>query len=89
MTFDLAFLFGTNRSTLCKSFKLLTGKGITEYANYKILLLAEEEIAATDKTFTEIAEEVKFESVHYFSRFFKAQTGLSPREYRERHSVKS
>lgn len=79
---ELAFLFGTNRSTLCKSFKALTGQGIGEYANARKLEFARKEIVSTDKTFTEIAEEMKFESIHYFSRFFKTHTGLSPREYR-------
>lgn len=85
---ELAFLFGTNRSTLCKSFKALTGQSVNEYANGKKLQLVKDEITLTDKTFTEIAEETKFESIHYFSRFFKTQTGLTPREYRTIYTKK-
>ena len=35
-----------------------------------------------NKTITEIAEEMGFRSVHYFSRFFKEKEKLSPNEYR-------
>lgn len=80
---ELAFLFRTNRSTLCKSFKDFTGKTITEYVNDKKLLKAKSRIEKTEKTLTEIAEELNFESIHYFTRFFKKMTGISPKEYRK------
>ncbi|MBQ3115491.1 MAG: helix-turn-helix transcriptional regulator [Clostridia bacterium] len=79
---ELAFIFKTNRSTLCKEFKMSTGKTITEYVADKKLESAKRKIKSTDKTFTEIAEELNFESIHYFTRFFKKHTGVSPREYR-------
>jgi len=31
--------------------------------------------------FTQISETLGFSSVHYFSRFFKSKTGMSPRQY--------
>lgn len=79
---ELAFLFRTNRSTLCKEFKKTTGKTLVGYINEKKLALAKAQITDTDKTFTEIAEEMNFESIHYFTRFFKKQTGITPKEYR-------
>ncbi len=80
---ELAFIFRTNRSTLCKEFKVGTGKTISEYVADKKLLEAKHKILNTDKTFTEIAEELNFESIHYFTRFFKKQTGVSPKVYRK------
>lgn len=80
---ELAFIFRTNRSTLCKVFRARTGKTVIEYANDKKLSSAKEKIIRTDKTLTEIAEELNFESIHYFTRFFKKMTGLSPKEYRK------
>ena len=80
---ELAFIFRTNRSTLCKVFKLNTGKTITEYANDKKLAKAKDKILSTDKTLTEIAEDLNFESIHYFTRFFKKHTGVSPKEFRK------
>lgn len=80
---ELAFIFRTNRSTLCKTFKESTGKTITEYVNNKKLVKAKEKIISTNKTFTEIAEELNFESIHYFTRFFKKCTGITPNEFRK------
>lgn len=80
---ELAFIFRTNRSTLCKDFKNYTSMTVTEYINDKKLKLAKDKILKTTKTFTEIAEELNFETIHYFTRFFKKMTGLSPKEYRK------
>ncbi len=79
---NLAFLFRTNRSSLCREFKNATGKTIIEYINSKKIELAKEQIANSDKSFTQIAEDLHFESIHYFSRFFTQRTGVTPSEYR-------
>ncbi len=84
---ELAFMFNTNRSTLCKVFKLNTGKTIIEYANDKKLMKAKELILNTEKTLTRIAEELNFESIHYFTRFFKKLTGVSPKEFRKNGKI--
>ncbi len=80
---ELAFIFRTNRSTLCKTFKEYTGNTVIGYINDKKIRLAKKKINTTSKTFTEIAEELNFESIHYFTRFFKKMTGVSPNEYRK------
>ncbi len=80
---ELAFLFKTNRSTLCKEFKSFTGKTVVEFINAKKLEKAKTLIKTTEKTLTSIADELNFESIHYFTRFFKKLTGLSPKEYRK------
>lgn len=84
---ELAFIFRTNRSTLCKVFKSSTGKTITEYVSDKKFEAAKRRIEKTNKTFTEIAEELNFESIHYFTRFFKKRSGISPSEYK--NSIKN
>lgn len=80
---ELAFIFRTNRSTLCKVFKSSTGKTITEYINDKKFNAAKRRIEKTNKTFTEIAEELNFESVHYFTKFFKKRSKQTPSEYKK------
>lgn len=83
---ELAFLFRTNRATLCKEFKRATGKTLVEYINERKFERAKRKILASDATFTKIAEEMKFESIHYFTRFFKKMSGMTPKEFRRRNS---
>ena len=80
---ELSFIFGTNRTTLCKEFKNATGKTVSEYVSIKKLDEAKRKIIDTNATFTEISNLLNFESIHYFTRFFKKHTGLSPKEFRK------
>lgn len=82
---ELAFIFRTNRSTLCKEFKSATGKTIIEFMNDKKIDKAKSLILSTDLTFTEIAERLNFDSIHYFTRLFKNTTGFSPKDFRNRN----
>jgi len=79
---ELAFLFKTNRATLCREFKRATGKTVVEYINQKKLEIAKQLIRTTDDSFTKIAEDLKFDSIHYFTRFFKKLSGLTPTQFR-------
>ena len=47
--------------------------------------VAKLKICEKKETFTEISNELNFESIHYFTRFFKKKTGLTPKEYRKRY----
>lgn len=84
---DLAFLFGTNRTTLCKEFKNFTGKTIVQFTDEIKLEKAKEFVIKTNKTFTEIAEILNFESIHYFTRFFKKHTSISPNSFRKLNKI--
>ncbi len=79
---ELAFIFRTNRSTLCKEFKSATGNTIIGFINNKKIEKAKNLILSTELTFTEIAEKLNFESIHYFTRLFKSTTGLSPKAFK-------
>ena len=81
---ELAFLFGTNRATLCKEFKKLTGQTIIEFINNMKAEEAKKKIITTNKNFTQIASELNFDTIHYFTRFFKKITGYTPKEYRNK-----
>ena len=39
----------------------------------------------TQKTISEIGDELDFPSLSFFGKFFKQHTGLSPRAFRERY----
>jgi AraC-like DNA-binding protein len=40
-------------------------------------------LASSDLSIKEIAYEMGFQSIHYFSRIFKKKTGMSPSEIRK------
>ena len=80
---ELAFLFRTNRSTLCKEFRKATDKSLGEYLADKKTDAAKKLLAQKEKSITQIADELNFDSVPYFCEFFKRRTGLTPSEYRQ------
>ncbi len=86
---ELSFLFRTNRSTLCREFKSVTGKSVIEYINQKKYEIAMKKIRETNDSFTKIAEEMKFDSIHYFTSFFKKMSGMTPSEFRKKVQRKS
>lgn len=83
---ELAFLFHTNRSTLCKEFRQATGQTLGQYVADKKLSEAKRKLSQKKKSVTQIADELHFESVPYFCEFFKKHTGLTPSEYREQRT---
>ena len=85
---ELAFIFRTNRASLCKEFKRATGKTLVEFINDKKFEKAKRKILSSDATFTKIAEEMNFESIHYFTRFFKKMSGMTPKEFRKKNSAR-
>lgn len=86
---ELAFIFLTNRSTLCKSFKEATGVTIKQYFSRKMLDEAKRMLLSTENTIQKISEELQFSCENYFSYFFKSQTGMSPLEYKKSHKEKN
>ena len=81
---ELAFLFRTNRSTLCKEFKKATGKTLIEYVNDKKLEKAKQLLIENEKSVTQISEDLNFDSLPYFCKFFRNREGVTPKEYREK-----
>ena len=86
---ELAFLFRTNRSTLCREFKRVTGRSVIEFINERKLEIAKKKILTTPDSLTRIAEEMKFDSIHYFTSFFKKMTGMPPSTYRKNFANKT
>lgn len=84
---SLCFLFGTNKTTLCRNFKDIYGKTVTEYINMLKEREAKRLLRENELSITEISDKLGFNSIHYFCRFFKKATGQSPKEYLK--SIKS
>lgn len=83
---DLSALAGVNRTALIGIFKELYGTTPLQYINRIRLMKAKELLANTDASVSEIAELVGFQSIHYFSRFFKAKENCTPMEFRMRNA---
>lgn len=71
------------RSQLQKLFHQYTGGGVMDHFSRMKVRAAKRMIREGHLNFTQISENLGFQSVHYFSRRFKDITGMSPSEYRE------
>ncbi len=66
-----------------KMFKTYTGLSPHQYCLDLKIMRAKELLLTSNQSIKEIAYQLGFESIHYFSRFFKQKTGLSPSELRK------
>jgi len=73
--------FHLGKSRLKEIFHGQHGSGVMEY--YKLLKFEEAKSLIREQkyNFTEIASKLGYASIHYFSREFKKQAGMSPTEY--------
>lgn len=78
---ELCFLFGTNKTTLTKDFRRLTGDTVMGHLARLRIKHAKALLREGKHSITEIAEELNFSSVHYFTRFFRKHESMSPSEY--------
>lgn len=65
--------------------KAETGKSAKEYIQLHLVEQAKNKLLGTNASVSEIAFELGFEYPQHFSKLFKAQTGLSPSEYRNQN----
>jgi AraC-like DNA-binding protein len=66
--------------------KAAVGKNVSELINDQIILEARRNLLATSNQVKEIADQLGYEDVSYFIRFFRKQTGYSPEAFRKQHS---
>ena len=78
---DVCWYCGLGKSNLQVIFKESTGFSVMEYFRYLKIEEAKIMIRETEETFTQIAFRLGYESIHYFSRYFKKATGMTPSEY--------
>ena len=78
---SLCEIFSISRSRLQKLFKRCCNLGVIEYASYLKIEQAKEMIRSKNHNFTQIAEELGYSSIHYFSRQFKKVSKMTPSEY--------
>ncbi len=84
---DICERLSFSKSYLEMLFKKSTGGGIIKYFNKIKVNEAKRLISEGAYSFTEIAEMLNFDSIHYFSRTFKQNTCMTPTGYEK--SVKA
>lgn len=78
---DIARNAAISQSYLSHIFKKQTGVRLNDYISICRLEKSKEFIRSTRYNFTEIADMLGYASVHYFSRQFKTNFGITPTEY--------
>ena len=78
---------GLNAQYMMRLFRKTTGRSILEYVTALRLSMAAELLKKTDWTNEIISGKVGYDTSNYFIRQFKKEYGITPREYRKRHSA--
>lgn len=81
----LAAQLNLSYSTFRRLFRTHTGFSPRQYVLEFHLRRASDLLTQTTRPISRIADELGFESVFYFSRFFKQRTGVSPLAFRKQH----
>lgn len=78
---DICTQFFLSKTYLKNIFKEETGYTVMSYFKQLRMEEAKKYIRENNMSFTEISQQLGFDSVHYFSNSFKRHTGFSPSEY--------
>lgn len=79
---DLSSNLHVSPSYLGRLFVKYEGVSVGDYILYRKVSAAKESLVYTDKSIFEIADYFGYSSQSYFSKQFKAVTGMTPKEYR-------
>ena len=84
---EYAELLHRSPKTLANLFAQLGKRSPLKYVQERIMLEARRLIRYSDRPMKDIADELGFQDVQSFSRFFKTQEGASPSEFRTAGSI--
>lgn len=80
---DIADAFHLSEGHLCRMFKDVTGKTLTDYLNYYRITMSTALLLKTDMDISQIAVLIGFNNVSYFNKIFKKYMNKTPREFRK------
>ncbi len=78
---EIAESIPVSETYLSTLFKKNTGESLNHYINSRKMQLARDYILSGRYTFTQIAQLLGYNTVHYFSQSFKRYVGMTPSEY--------
>ena len=78
---DIVKLTNISRTNLKKIFKEKTGMGVMAYFNKLKIEQAKVFIRENNYNFSQIAEILGYDTIHYFSKQFKKLANMTPSEY--------
>ena len=81
---EIASMCHVSESYFRNAFKRYSGQSPIEYRLNRKMERAKELLQANELTVSEIAEELSFKNVYYFSRVFKKKIGMSPKKYNQK-----
>lgn len=81
---DVAKAMAVSRTVLYGKVKSFSGMSPVDFVRHVRILKAEKLVAGSKMSFSEIAYATGFADPKYFSRTFKAKTGLTPSEFRKK-----
>ena len=84
--FNLTFLankFEYNPKYLSSLFKKFTGRTLKNYLTEQRINAAKQLLASGNESVKQVAYKVGFTDEYYFMRVFKAETGMTPKNYRK------
>ena len=79
---SLAALCHISPSYLSSLFKQETGATLIDYINTQRVKRAAQQLTTTDRSISEVAEEMGILDVNYFAKIFKRTFGMTPTRYR-------
>lgn len=80
---DVSGHFNMSETQLKKMFREVTGYSVMQYYRKRVVMRIEYHIQQMEQNFTELADLFHFSSIHYFSKFYKRETGRTLREYQQ------
>lgn len=80
---DICEKVNLSKYYLFRKFKNTVGMTVTEYIEFSRISKAKQLLINSDETISEIAIRTGFDSAAYFSKIFKANTGLTPTNFKK------
>ncbi|NYS76433.1 helix-turn-helix domain-containing protein [Halomonas glaciei] len=84
---QLAVQIGVSSAHLNLLCRQLAGRSALQLLHERLLLEAKRQLTYTNMTIGQVSDSLGFSEPAYFTRFFKRNTALSPREFRLRQTV--